>query len=892
MESDLASPAGVQIADAPSGFPAREQAVEVAGSESPIGGVNATYVAIGTSATISGPGVATASGQSASAKPAEVALTPLQVLIHQILDPQRMSKRPVKEWRSLYRAFFEHFSPTGKADELERDAWAIAFAVFNRNLVAVNNRTTQVVPMTFQDFVDGVDSFRLDGLLENSRRDIVWQPKKILLSMAAMIGRIVAGRLADELFGDDPGDGTGAFRNHLIHTNRKANFLGHVFDHDARFSLLQYRAAGLQPLLQAFPHCAYAVMENGLQRCEIVGRENHHAPALLRLQFLRPLRVPVSLRSISTLDVLPLKAPLPSVAGGCDPQAESSYLDGSPDSLQELAFEGNEAMEVKRPKMEHLFELALQDRLAICASHRAGAPTAKWTGAFLGRTQPEQFATEQFFALGFKSGSGNEPWGDQSVGEKRDLNPEKLKQARKQFGHWWDTVEFFSQAGAWPAAGIPGARTRQAALQPKGNGSPHFLVLLRTPVLAPLMDMLLALDGQGSWLVKEPDFVAIARGLGENAGRMLLGAAPTITQCADSFPAGEARAVFLFECSLALFNGLAAVQKSPLKQTKIEEVRDALRRHYASLLQVSLANAPSALWSDQQGLDQQLQETRHSIQRAEQAVWELLGSPIAQKVAEPLKENLERLAQARGQLQRQMVPVLELANQAALDRSLIGLRDWAQGLGNPSPTLPIAAADDPLWGLAEARSLAEAGEIVGAMERAACFFPLLTRKKKEHLATFFSELPSLILGHIEQELQQGQREKAYALAAKAKLLLEGQPGLSEYEALLQELFRPKQAAPASAAPGSTPRRTAPCQPLNPRIQQAEKLLSQYSDELAIGENGLEREFLQAIVQGSEAAFHRKTKLAHRLQKLTQWGGREPHMTTLRLLRTALEGENI
>ena len=42
---------------------------------------------------------------------------------------------------------------------------------FNTNLVAVCNRTTQVVPMTFQDFIDGVDSFRHDGLREGAQRD-------------------------------------------------------------------------------------------------------------------------------------------------------------------------------------------------------------------------------------------------------------------------------------------------------------------------------------------------------------------------------------------------------------------------------------------------------------------------------------------------------------------------------------------------------------------------------------------------------------------------------------------------------------------------------------------------------------------------------------------------
>ena len=124
-------------------------------------------------------------------------LTPLQRMIQEILDPLALPKRPVKEWRNLYKSFIAFFAPDGGADETERKAWAIAAGVFNTNLVAVFDRTTQVVSMTFQDFVDGDDSFKHDGLREGTQRDIAWQPKKILLLMAAMVGRILAGWQAD-----------------------------------------------------------------------------------------------------------------------------------------------------------------------------------------------------------------------------------------------------------------------------------------------------------------------------------------------------------------------------------------------------------------------------------------------------------------------------------------------------------------------------------------------------------------------------------------------------------------------------------------------------------------------------------------------------------------------
>ncbi len=40
-----------------------------------------------------------------------VTLTPLQRMIQEILDPLALHKRPVKEWRSLYKSWFAFFAP-------------------------------------------------------------------------------------------------------------------------------------------------------------------------------------------------------------------------------------------------------------------------------------------------------------------------------------------------------------------------------------------------------------------------------------------------------------------------------------------------------------------------------------------------------------------------------------------------------------------------------------------------------------------------------------------------------------------------------------------------------------------------------------------------------------
>ena len=167
-------------------------------------------------------GVASEAAKPGSCGEFQAGVTPIQSLIQEVLDPIALPRRTVREWRGLYKSFFTFFAPDGDADETERKAWAIAADVFNTNLVAVSNRTSQIVPMTFQDFTDGVDSFRHDGLREGAQRDIAWQPKKILLLMAAMVGRIVSGWQADGMAARGLRQELFPFRNHLIEQNRKS----------------------------------------------------------------------------------------------------------------------------------------------------------------------------------------------------------------------------------------------------------------------------------------------------------------------------------------------------------------------------------------------------------------------------------------------------------------------------------------------------------------------------------------------------------------------------------------------------------------------------------------------------------------------------------------------
>jgi hypothetical protein len=812
-------------------------------------------------------------------------LTPLQRMIEETLDPRALHKRPVKEWRSLYKSFFAFFGPNGGADETERKAWAIAAAVFNTNLVAVCNRTTQVVPMTFQDFVDGVDSFRHEGLREGAQRDIAWQPKKILLLMAAMVGRIVAGWEADIELARESRQDLFPFRNYLIAENRKASFLGSVFDYDPRFSILEYRAAGLKPVLHSFPHFAHALMENGIDQCEFCAAQVAGNPPLLRAHFLKPLRVPGPLRAISTLNLVLLHKPLPLTPGSQHSETESSCFEFSRTAIEALALEPAEAPEIKCSKIERLFELAITDGLLMCAPQRADASTATRIGKTLGRTQAEQFVIERFFALGFRNGHGNEPRLEQPAREPPLLDPNKVKKARKQFGHWKDTALFFLKAGQPEAADIPGARIRQEALQLKG--SDLYLSLLNTPVYAPLMRVLLAADAQGKWMVEEPELYAFARSLNGGTGRVLFETGGAIAQCADSFHDQETKSVFLFECAVGILLSATGEHKSPRRLATLERAKDALRKDYERLFAVSLSAAPSVQRANPGESAAQLVETRKRFEEAKQSITRLLGEPLSRKISEQLRVTLAALPKQASSLTEQTVPRINLENQTTFEKSIASLCAWIRSTRNLVPGASLPGASQLLANLVELRVLAEEGNAAEALEKASVLYPTLNETKKQALAPVFGELSRSFLRAVEQQLDRGNSEKAAALAESARAIIEGTPSRDDFKSLLQKLFAPKAANKGLAPLGPSTIEPA-SEAQGPRAHQAEVLMRDHADELGMAENQLEREFLKAVRGGSDAAFKRKEKLRNRLQKRTRWGGREPYKTTLKLLESVTE----
>jgi hypothetical protein len=836
--------------------------------------------------------LAVAGKASQSAEPSnwggvQVTLTLLQRMIQEILDPLALPQRPVKEWRSLYRLFFAFFAPNGRADEMERKAWTIAADVFNTNLVAVRNRTPQVVPMSFQDFIDGVDSFRQDGLREGSQRDIAWQPKKILLLMAALIGRIVAGWQADAGLARDALQGLLPFRSYLIEENRRAGFFGSVFGYEPRFSILEYPAAGLKPLLHAFPHFAYALMENGINRCESCVAQVAGNPPRLRAHFLRPLRAPIPLRIITTLDFLLLHKQPPLTVTSHNPATESSCFEFSSTELETLAFEPAEVPEIKCSKVERLFELAVTGGLLVCAPHRADALTAARIAITLGRTHAEQFVIERFFALGFRNGHGNEPWLEHLASEPSEWDPDKLKRAWKQFGHWKKTFWFFLKAGQSQAADIPGARIRQEVLQPKG--SDLFLSLLNTPVYAPLMGVFLASDAQGGWLVDEPELHAFARSLNGDKGKVLFEAGGAIARFAESFENQESKGVFLFECSLGILLSVTGGHNNPRRLAALKSAQDTLRKCYERLFAVSLSASPSMLRTNPAQSSTRLLETKQSFAEAEQRIMSLLGEPLSRKVTEYLRKTLAAISLPGSSLPEQPMPRIHVESQTTFEASIAGLCAWIKSRRNQAPSVSLPSASHWLAALVELRALAEEGSAAEALEKAIVLHHALNELRKQALAPFFDELFWLLLRTIEQQLDRGHIEEATTLAERAMAIIDKMACLNDFKSLLQNLFAPKPTKeviavlePSTSAPASEAQRS--------RVHQAERLLRDYAEELSMAENIQEQAFLQAVRQGSDAAFKRKEKLRNRLQSRTRWGGREPHKTTLKLLESITGSE--
>lgn len=804
-------------------------------------------------------------------------LTPLQQLIHEILRAEALPTRPVKEWRRLYKSFFGFFAPEGNADQTERKAWEIATQVFNTNLVAVSNRLSQVVPMTFQDFVDGGDSFRHDGLRESAQRDIAWQPKKILLLMASMIGRVIAGWQADAVAGQDLGPTFSPFRNYLIATNRKASFLESTFEYDPRFSIMDYGAAGLKPLVKAFPQFAFALMENGLVRCAVCPARTGSLPPLLRAHFLKPLRAPMAPAGLFTLYFVLLQRDLAGGVGGRGAEKQNPGFEFSETRLRALAFESSDESETKCARTEQLFELALTGGLIVCGPHRPDLSTAEKIGRALGRTSEEQFVVQRFFALGFKSGQGNEPWLQNTVGGQPELVAEKIKKARKQFGQWKSSTLLFIQAGQPQARELPGASIRHQLLQAKGQSS--FLTLLHTPVYAPLMRLFLTADARGKWLVEEPDLYAAARRLRGDTARVLLESGEDITRGAQSFEDREGQAMFLFECAVGILSNLCGASRAGACP---EGATAAMRAHYERSFGVSLSRAPTLRQAGRAEREAELAEAKTRFEQAEQTILALLAEPLSKKISGELQTILDALPQEWPSAAEQSAPCLRLESREAFRGSINELCTWLRtGLGSGAVD-DLFDARPFLAACAGTRKLAEEGQIEPALAKLSALYPALSEARKQAVAPVFGELAWSLLQAVEQEFQQGNIAKATQVAERALAIVQATPFSENFKNLVQTLFGPQLLQNEDALPAVPTGSSLPPADVT-RAQQAESLLRLYGDELNLPENQLERDFLQAVRDGSEADFKRKEKLYHRVKRRTRWGGREPYRMILQLL---------
>jgi hypothetical protein len=780
------------------------------------------------------PGLGTDPDDGGSHCPVAVSadLTLLQQMIVEILDSAALQRRPVKEWRRLYRSFFAFFEPNGSADAGERAAWEIATKVFNTNLIAICNRTAQVVPMTFQDFVDGVDSFRHDGLREGAQRDIAWQPKKILLLMSSMIGRVLAGWQADAHPETHSNTELFPLRDFLIAENRKASFLGYVFDYDPRFSIREFEAAGLKPVMPAFPQFASALTENGLSWCECCPTRAPKDPPLLRAHFLKPLRMPAPREALSSVYFTVLNPSTPR-ADGCSEEIVGPDFDSSSTELDALSFRPSASGEVKLAKTEKLFELALTRSLIICGPQRADSSTACRIGKTLGRTRVEEFVIERFFVLGFRNGHGSEPWLERTGSASPGLALEKIKKARKQFAHWKKVSTFFFKVGQSQAMGIPGASVRQEALQPRNSS--FFLTLLGSPIYAPLMRAVLASDA-GKWLLDDFELHAFARNLSTGLGRILSEGGDTIVRCADSLPDPQQKAVFLFECAVGILRFSSRGHKNAKRPANLEKAEEFLRQHYENAYGISLRSAPSVLETDRNAQAARLAESKKPFEAIEKTIISLMNEPLTRKVAQPLATALEALPETFDIQSGPAIPRIRLETTIAFRESVEKLRAFLTSRKSPGSVTPSSSREF-LAACVELRACLEAGRTEEAMAKSNTLFAGLNEARKQALAPFFNELACSILQEIEQRLSRGENRTATVLARNSKRFMQSTGLRIDFEELLPAVVGDVQAVEPALM--SEP-------PTQARVSEAETLLREYADELNMAENRLELQFLQAV----------------------------------------------
>ena len=363
-------------------------------------------------------------------------------------------------------------------------------------------------------------------------------------------------------------------------------------------------------------------------------------------------------------------------------------------------------------------------------------------------------------------------------------------------------------------------------------------------------------------------------------GKSSLMAAPVIQLACDSLLDDETKAIFLFECTRGILLSIIT-GNSGNRTPNIEPIQAALRTKYEALYGVSLANAPS-FDKNRPGITTRPAEAKMKVEAAEQKILRLLKEPLEKQVSQPAREAMSTLLQERTDFARQLAPHIQLESPAAFEESVASLRSWVAPTVLPAERIsPNGSA--PLAALTEARILAEEGQAIKALERAERVYPCLSKTRKQALAPFFVGLAWLLLAAIERLYAEGDAEAATSIVQKSRTLIAETPALGEFNGLVNELFLQK---PPPDSVGDSPASA----PTSPRRQQAQALLSDYADELSLAGNRPEREFLYAVIEGSDQKFKWKEKLNNRLRRLTQWGGREPYRTTAALLESVIDAD--
>ncbi|HRZ39528.1 MAG TPA: pyridoxal-phosphate dependent enzyme, partial [Candidatus Omnitrophota bacterium] len=732
--------------------------------------------------------------------------------------------RSRENWLRLHREFFGHFAPDGKASDEERMAWEEALKTINRTA----SLKAGTPPMRHIDFVQQAKDLNKSFEIELRQTDFSYQPRKSLLLMAAMVGRILAGRQAEEA----PAAVVGAeIQRVLTEANRAKNYLGFVFPQAAGVFCIDYLTAGLAPAgLSSGAEDASSQAGAAKWKSVTLIPASSEAPlAFLRVVFDRPVQIIVAGEGCPVCDFALLRdfRTFGRLSALRITQMKKEDFEAE-EALRAFTFDENTPF-ADQQRRRFAFLKRMADHFAWPVLYRPYWFTAKRFAESVGRTPQERFFIEKFFALGFMSGGGNERWPyDREMiesGETKDLVRKSLE-IEKEAQKLQVRIGFYQRFGLPEAAQAPGASTRQQIFEQGKQVKANALQLAADPLFAPLMRIFVTPDGNKGWLVHEREVNEMVKRIDQQIAAVLLAARPAIEAAQARF-SKDHQQMFLCALTQALLNIILGKSK----YSNREEIKASLAAGYG-LSGVEIPSVKSVLdvafqEKFEQGLEAFSKELRdvlepnhdeaigEEIAKKESFLWDSLAGPWAQTL------SLE------------------------LDPVLAEVQGLRQQLSDPSQ---IEASLETALQL---RSRIKEGDVDGAMTAAQRLRAQAKDENKTRIGNILREFAVWAVGRIEERLKAHDDQRVEEITRRSRAALQGFPVLDEFNQLLKSARRQLIESDGNAV-----------QPVaqDENARAAQQLLQEFKDHFHAGRDRLIREFLELAAQGRGLEFEDREKL--------------------------------